>query len=888
MIKEDNANMKSLIRPLVCLFTLLVLTFSLCACIGIKPINCIQHTDKNGDNVCDVCDTEIAPQGCRHTDADENYLCDLCEKYLTPDVKEGELALVKNGAPFFSFVIGDDAEIAEERIDYIINTLNPKLKSGIRKITPSTTNDVELDCEIIIGASDKRDDKYVLDGHDYGYSGYAIKIIDEKIVVSGGSDEALINAVTLLESKLFDLFEPEKIGAIIIDEGFEYEKKQNEYNINSITIFDRPISDYTITTLEWHPLINTAVNKLQKRLYLEAGCWIDIVDVDDFVGNGPEIKINIVENTYRGNGFYVRCDGEDLVIECEFAGSLDKGITSFFEERIFSLGSSDPIITRDEDYTINLRDIYYRDFGAVGDGETDDFFAIKAAHEFANEDGHTVHADPDAIYYFGKGSGTSTIEIKTDTFWHGCKFIFDDHEIEPGSNEYRTSIFTIAAERSPVRYSGTSLPFTSLREGDNTVGWAPGFRAMIIVINSNVKHFIRYGPNQDNGANQTELILVDKDGNIDPSTPVQWTYEEITTIDVINVEDRPIIVDGIGDGGERTLVETIFNNAPSEYTYYRRNITITRSNAKITGVEHIITGQIPQSQGGTGAPYQGFTSISRCENSNVDNFIFQMPENYNTIGSAGSSVGMGTYELSADYANNILWSNCTQSNFYEKNGSVKFHGMMGTNYCKNLTFDNMFVCSFDAHKGTYNATLKNSTCEHINFIGEGTITLQNMTIYTDGTNAALVLRDDYGSTWEGELLINGLDLRYSTAKKSATVSIFKAIWYNHYFGYQTHLPWRVSLTNVTLSRYDYGITSGERWEKTVGTNEKKLYIVPSALSSNSYDITDADTKIYGEQNKNPYMPIKRIEMHNCGTLSLYIPSTPLFADTELWINDVKQ
>ena len=880
--------MKKLKSILSLLFAFLFILVALSGCTLLPPEQC-SHIDEDSDSICDVCGEGIKAPPCNHKDDDKNYLCDSCEEYITPTDTDGKIALIKNSTPLFNIVIGDDVDNETTKIvEQIINTLNPKLNAKIRKISQKSVQDIELECEIIIGSDVNRDDKYILDGHDYGEKGYAIKIIDKKIIVVAGSSASLFNAVELLKNKLFAITSAEKIGALFIDESFECEKKQDNYSIKSVTIADKPLADFTITAMKWHPTIDEFTSELQERLYLDLGVWLDVVDSELFEGDSPEIKIVLKENTGKGDGFYVRCTEEgDLLIECEFIGSIGKGITSFINEKIFYSGSSNPKIEIGDSYSLNVRDVYYKDFGAVGDGVTDDFMAIKSAHDFANEDGYVVHADPDATYYFGNGSGKNTIYIKSDTYWYGCKFIFDDSDIEPGSGEYATSIFTIASSHKTTGFSGSGMPFTSLKEGDTRVDYAPGYRAMLILTNQSVKHFIRYGPNQDSGAYQTELIMIDKDGNIDPSTPVQWTYDEITSIVVINVEDKPITIDGGGQNGRRTVVETIFNGAPSQYTYYKRNIFINRSNATIKNIRHIITGQIPESQGGTGAPYHGFTEVSRCEKSNIDNFIFQMPQNYNTIGSAGTSVGMGTYEMSATYSNEILWSNCTQSNFFEPDGSVKYHGLMGTNYCKNLTFDNMFVCSFDAHKGTYNATLKNSTCEHINFIGEGTITLENMTIYTDGANSAIVLRDDYGSTWQGDLVIDGLDLRYSTARKRSTISLIKAVWYDHDFGYQTYLPENISLTNVKLSRYDYGISDGVRWETTAGVNEKQLYVLPTALTNNKNDITKL-VENGGYAKKNPYIGIKKIEMFNCGDLELYISSAPIFSETELWIDNEKQ
>ena len=51
--------------------------------------------------------------------------------------------------------------------------------------------------------------------------------------------------------------------------------------------------------------------------------------------------------------------------------------------------------------------IAYSEYGAVGDGVTDDFDAIIAAHAVANDAGLPVRADPGAAYYIGDHAKTA-------------------------------------------------------------------------------------------------------------------------------------------------------------------------------------------------------------------------------------------------------------------------------------------------------------------------------------------------------------------------------------------------------------------------------------------------------------------------------------------------
>jgi hypothetical protein len=58
--------------------------------------------------------------------------------------------------------------------------------------------------------------------------------------------------------------------------------------------------------------------------------------------------------------------------------------------------------------------VRYSDFGAKGDGKTDDIEAIAAAHAFANQQGLPVKADEGATYYIGGKNRTAVIRTNTD------------------------------------------------------------------------------------------------------------------------------------------------------------------------------------------------------------------------------------------------------------------------------------------------------------------------------------------------------------------------------------------------------------------------------------------------------------------------------------------
>ena len=305
---------------------------------------------------------------------------------------------------------------------------------------------------------------------------------------------------------------------------------------------------------------------------------------------------------------------------------------------------------------------------------------------------------------------------------------------------------------------------------------------LVTVTNSNVKRYIRFGPNQNDGSPQTDIFIVDKNGNVDMDAPIIWDFNQITNIIALPVDETTLTI----TGGRFT---TIANNAELKYTYYSRGIAIKRSNVIIDGLEHLIKGE-----GDHGAPYGGFIYIGECSYVTVRNIIFTGHKTYQTIGSAGVNVSMGSYDISINRAPNVSLVNCSQTN--DINDS-RYWGILGSNYCKNLVYDKCTLSRFDAHMGVANAPIRNSKLGHqgINVIGGGTFTVENSTIY--GRNL-INLRSDYGSTWEGEFFIRNCTFVPAGGRPVSASLIGGSYSGQQDFGYTCYMPERITIENLHI------------------------------------------------------------------------------------------
>jgi hypothetical protein len=418
------------------------------------------------------------------------------------------------------------------------------------------------------------------------------------------------------------------------------------------------------------------------------------------------------------------------------------------------------------------RIVRYADFDAKGDGKTDDMKAIAAAHEFANQHQLKVKADDTATYFIGGNELTAIIQ--TDTDFGKAAFLIDDRAVK----NRNSPVFLVKSSQEEVKLEGIN----SLKRNQQKIDVTLPQAALITVTNSNVKHYIRFGLNPTNGSPKTDIFLVDKNGNVDGKAPIIWDFEQITEITALPIDEKMLSITG-------GIFTTIANQDQSEYNYYQRNLSIKRSNVIIDGLEHHITGE-----GEQGAPYSGFVNISYATNIMVKNTILTGHKTYVTIGRADKPVSMGSYDILVNRALNVSFVNVSQTNDIDDN---TYWGIMGSNYSKNLLFDSCTLSRFDAHMGVANATIRNSTLGHmgINAIGSGTFLVENSEIR--GRNL-VNLRSDYGSTWEGELIIRDCTFMPAGGRAISAALIGGYNSGQHDFGYTCYMPEKITIENLKI------------------------------------------------------------------------------------------
>ncbi|GAB5562384.1 MAG: hypothetical protein SynsKO_40310 [Synoicihabitans sp.] len=416
--------------------------------------------------------------------------------------------------------------------------------------------------------------------------------------------------------------------------------------------------------------------------------------------------------------------------------------------------------------------VTYAQFGAVGDGLTDDLPAIVAAHAFANERNLPVRSDPTATYHLGRQALTATIQTSTD--WNTSRFIIDDSQ---GVEDNKRSLFEVRSPSEPV-----PLNITKLSVGQNRLDVRPNSDLLVYVENDTKRRFIRRGLNTNSGTAQKEVFILRQNGTIEGA--IEWDYNKVTRVEAHPIDPDTLVLRG---GFFINIANQMVQ--PEGYNYWSRNILITRSNTLVDGLTYEVVGQAD-----VGHPYRGFLSAQQAANITLRNCHVSPHKVYKTIGAAGLPVSMGTYGYSANLVVNFTMQHCRMGDIH----NTKLWGIAGTNFMKNLLVEDSMLSRMDVHMGVSGYyIIRRSTLGHmgINAIGKGELIVEDSTIHSQ---RMIKFRGDYGATWDGDVIVR--NSRWVPPRTDVDHVAMFGVQNDgtHDFGYESSMPTTIRIEGLTI------------------------------------------------------------------------------------------
>ena len=365
--------MKKLAK-LFMLLLALTLSLSLFACGG--------GGSDDGDK-CDKC-----------VDNDNSGTCDVCGEAM-PEEPVADISLIEDGIANFRIVLGTG--ISTDVRKYVDQNIVGKLRNRYDIELPSAqeggTNDVPQEIEVLIGDVTSRGAKYVFDRYELGKEGYMIKIIGTKIVIQAGSDEKLVEAVTEFAEDILKIGTDDVFYATMLVEDVVHEI-QDDYKITSLTVGSTDMKGYTIAADKSNDYYKAAALLIQDTIYDRTGYHFNIVSPDE--ATDKSIVIKHIDKISGEDSFTIKADGTRLVISCAYDNMLEQAVGEFLNQFI-TLQRNESVSFSGTVFKRDISVIYYEDFGAKGDGVTNDYEAFYNAHVAANECGQIENLSSGSI-----------------------------------------------------------------------------------------------------------------------------------------------------------------------------------------------------------------------------------------------------------------------------------------------------------------------------------------------------------------------------------------------------------------------------------------------------------------------------------------------------------
>ncbi len=545
--------------------------------------------------------------------------------------------------------------------------------------------------------------------------------------------------------------------------------------------------------------------------------------------------------------------------------------------------------------------VNYEQFGAKGDGVTNDFAAIKAAHDYANQNKLSVKTDESKTYYISDtriDGEVKTIVVKTNVDFGETHFIIDDSPYVAGDETKVTSAYVFTVESDYPMETVTDREILSkldgMREGTTKIDLKLGYPAMIIPHDENKHVYGRSGASfkgsaQALGPAMNETLLIDAEGNIDPSTPFIFEYDTVTKLQIIRTDIEHLTIQGgifttIAARGADGAVDEKLNRI-KKFGYVKRGFSVNRSYTTVKNMRHYVEGEVTTEQHAkeliVGAHYQGFFSALYANEVIFDSCVLTGRRYYKIS---------GTYDFSANHVNIIRLVNCTQSNFIMKNeagedvysmaispltGTRYCWGIGGTNFCKNMEYIGCTLSRFDAHQGLMNGKIIDTDINFIALTGKGKMQIENVNWHSVDkgitNNAFIYLRGDYGSTWEGDIIVKNVNI---TADDPENFAMVFHSYGNFEYGYICTVP-SLDVDNVKISGFEEGACVSIIYDERSVKREPALHLPMTTVVP--FEKEDGSLEYV---NHNPVCPPKYLKFKN-SNYKFTITDADFYKNTEL-------
>ena len=470
-------------------------------------------------------------------------------------------------------------------------------------------------------------------------------------------------------------------------------------------------------------------------------------------------------------------------------------------EVILARGGKATLGERLDDTTAQLEDeigVDIRNFGVVGDGVVDDGPAIKSAHTWANENSKKLWYPPGEYYI----RDAKEIVIEHDVDASQATIIVD-------TDMHTRSYLYIIRSKQPYSYdiSPDILSQLEVNRGTTRIPELAGHGDAIIRLeNENKKVYIRYGANENQGVSQFDKFVIDDHGYL--KNDVIWDFETITGGKVLPIDPTYINV---------VFGKWVYNNNLEDDISVQRNIHIRRSRVKLSVGEEITRPIAAR------AHFEGLIATTLAYDVEIyDTTLEAKPARLNSAG-----VRTGTYGLQV--ADTI---SLTFRNVRSKAIPDTFYGwsIMGGNRLKDFRMIDCDMNNVDSHQGSHNISIKNSTIgsRGLQLTGTGRLHIEDVTIM--GARDVVSLRRDYGSTWEGPIMIK--NVTHKPRPGSDPHVIFGDPVYVTDFGHGCYFGTDITIDGYTVHDEDVESSSIRVIRINNATTAGKVndYILPKTIS----------------------------------------------------------